>query len=257
MCSSASEAKAYFADPRFVGRPRSHRLGRHGRHRVRDARAHTLLRRLEAHARLPLENSSPARCKRARVASTCARSCPAHWAGATTWSVWRRPRARSRPRFFDGENVVLPAYRRPRLAACWPRRCRRRPMRPAMTFGGPSDHDCILAAADRRTARRLAYSVLPFDPAYVARHTEETVWLTEGRLEPHAQRHRQSNAWVARRGALRQRRGRVRGPALRSARACWCRCGPGPTPARPISSACSLPTWRCTVCLTTVSARSS
>jgi hypothetical protein len=83
---------------------------------------------------------------------------------------------------FDGENIVLPltgGLDSRMMAAAMPRDARAS----AMTFGSPSDHDCLLAAriAERRG---LAYSVLPFDPSYVARYAGETVWLTEGRLNP-------------------------------------------------------------------------
>ena len=83
---------------------------------------------------------------------------------------------------FDGENIVLPltgGLDSRTMAAAMPRDARAS----AMTFGSPSDDDCLLAAriAERRG---LPYSVLPFDPAYVARYAAETVWLTEGRLNP-------------------------------------------------------------------------
>ena len=83
---------------------------------------------------------------------------------------------------FDGENIVLPltgGLDSRMMAAAMP--CDARVS--AMTFGSPSDHDCLLAAriAERRG---LAYSVFPFDSSYVARYAGETVWLTEGRLNP-------------------------------------------------------------------------
>ena len=83
---------------------------------------------------------------------------------------------------FDGERVVLPltgGLDSRMMAAAMPRDAHAI----AMTFGAPSDLDCALAAriAERRG---LDHVVLPFDPAYVAKHAEETVWLTEGRQNP-------------------------------------------------------------------------
>ena len=83
---------------------------------------------------------------------------------------------------FDGERIVLPltgGLDSRTMAAAMPRDAHAI----AVTFGTPSDLDCALAARIAEQ-RGLDHVVLPFDPAYVAKHAEETVWLTEGRQSP-------------------------------------------------------------------------
>ena len=57
----------------------------------------------------------------------------------------------------------------------------RRP--PCFSFGAPDDYDVHIAA---RVAARRGYrhTVIPVEPAYVARFATQTAWLAEGRINP-------------------------------------------------------------------------
>ena len=176
----ASEAKAYFADPRFVA------------DLDRTAWADMVATGFVTHERTLFSGVSKLThgCHWKIVAGALSRArhfdvrtlLPGTLGGRDYVERMATAARALAAEVFDGENVLLPltgGLDSRLLAAAMPAKADAT----AMTFGGPSDHDCILAAqiAERRG---LAYSVLPFDPAYVARHAEETVWLTEGRLNP-------------------------------------------------------------------------
>jgi hypothetical protein len=176
----ASEAKAYFADPRFVA------------DLDRTAWADMVATGFLMHERTLFSGISKLRHGCHWKVTGGALSCARHFdvrtllpgtLGGRDYVERMATAARSlAAEVFDGESVLLPltgGLDSRMLAAAMPATADAS----AMTFGAPSDNDCILAAqiAERRG---LAYSVFPFDPAYVARHAEETVWLTEGRLNP-------------------------------------------------------------------------
>lgn len=53
----------------------------------------------------------------------------------------------------------------------------------AITFGTMADSDCLRASQIAR-ASGIGHQVIPFETDYIARHAAATVWLTEGRLTP-------------------------------------------------------------------------